>query len=132
MAARRYRLTGRVQGVGFRYFTYRSAQRLGVTGWVRNREDGDVEVHAEATEPGRIGQDVGRVGIASERDRGRMLDENQLIADLVRLAGADKLALDVPRLPVACAAKIADFTRRSAGSRTRTGVPGRGHRGFRH
>ncbi len=48
MAARRYRLTGRVQGVGFRYFTYRSAQRLGVTGWVRNREDGDVEVHAEA------------------------------------------------------------------------------------
>ena len=48
MAARRYRLTGRVQGVGFRYFTYRSAQRLGVTGWVRNRDDGDVEVHAEA------------------------------------------------------------------------------------
>ena len=48
MTACRYRLTGRVQGVGFRYFTYRSAQRLGVTGWVRNREDGDVEVHAEA------------------------------------------------------------------------------------
>jgi acylphosphatase len=51
MAARRYRLTGRVQGVGFRYFTYRSAQLLGVRGWVRNREDGDVEVHAEAESP---------------------------------------------------------------------------------
>ncbi len=51
MAARRYRLTGRVQGVGFRYFTYRSAQRLGVKGWVRNRDDGDVEVHAEAESP---------------------------------------------------------------------------------
>ena len=48
MDARRYRLKGRVQGVGFRYFTYRSAQSLGVRGWVRNREDGDVEVHAEA------------------------------------------------------------------------------------
>ena len=48
MAARRYRLSGRVQGVGFRYFTYRSAQRLGVRGWVRNRDDGAVEVHAEA------------------------------------------------------------------------------------
>jgi acylphosphatase len=48
MAARLYRLTGRVQGVGFRYFTYRAAQRLGVTGWVRNLEDGGVEVHAEA------------------------------------------------------------------------------------
>jgi acylphosphatase len=48
--ARRYRVTGRVQGVGYRYFALRNALRLGVRGWVRNLQDGDVEVHAEASE----------------------------------------------------------------------------------
>ena len=38
---------GRVQGVGFRYFTYETALRLGVAGWVRNRWDESVEVCAE-------------------------------------------------------------------------------------
>ena len=41
---------GRVQGVGFRYFTRTHAQRLGVTGWVRNRTYGDVELVAEASQ----------------------------------------------------------------------------------
>ncbi|MFO7689553.1 MAG: acylphosphatase [Cryobacterium sp.] len=35
---------GQVQGVGFRYFTQRQARRLGLTGFVRNRLDGSVEV----------------------------------------------------------------------------------------
>ena len=39
---------GVVQGVGFRYFTMRLARDYGLTGWVRNREDGSVEVEAEA------------------------------------------------------------------------------------
>jgi len=39
-------VTGRVQGVGFREFTRTIAQRLGIAGWVRNREDGCVEVAA--------------------------------------------------------------------------------------
>jgi acylphosphatase len=40
-------IEGRVQGVGFRYFVQQSATRLGVTGWVRNRWNGTVEVVAE-------------------------------------------------------------------------------------
>jgi acylphosphatase len=38
---------GRVQGVAFRYSACHEAQRLGLTGWVRNTQDGDVEVFAE-------------------------------------------------------------------------------------
>lgn len=41
------RITGRVQGVGFRNFTRTRAHRLGVTGWVRNERDGSVRVEAE-------------------------------------------------------------------------------------
>jgi acylphosphatase len=39
-------VTGRVQGVGFREFVRTIAQRLGIAGWVRNREDGVVELAA--------------------------------------------------------------------------------------
>ena len=39
-------VTGRVQGVGFREFTRTIAQRLGIAGWVRNRDDGCVELAA--------------------------------------------------------------------------------------
>ena len=45
--ARRYVITGRVQGVGFRYFTEAAAARAGVHGWVRNNPDGSVEVFLE-------------------------------------------------------------------------------------
>lgn len=41
------RITGRVQGVGFRNFTQRRARRLGVDGWVRNEPDGSVRLEAE-------------------------------------------------------------------------------------
>jgi len=37
---------GRVQGVGFRWFVHRRAERIGLTGWVKNLYSGDVEVEA--------------------------------------------------------------------------------------
>jgi acylphosphatase len=47
LVARRYVLSGRVQGVGFRFFTEEAARVEGLSGWVSNRHDGKVEVHAE-------------------------------------------------------------------------------------
>lgn len=40
-------IEGRVQGVGFRFFTRKQASELGVTGWVRNEPEGSVTVTAE-------------------------------------------------------------------------------------
>lgn len=40
-------IRGYVQGVGFRYFIQRTARQLGLQGWVRNNEDGSVELVAE-------------------------------------------------------------------------------------
>ena len=42
---------GRVQGVGFRYFVQENAQLLGLTGWVRNVKEDQVEVWAEGRQP---------------------------------------------------------------------------------
>ena len=47
LIARRYVVSGRVQGVGFRFFTEAAAMREGVHGWVRNLPNGSVEARIE-------------------------------------------------------------------------------------
>jgi acylphosphatase len=59
LVARHYRISGRVQGVGFRFYAERVAHREGLSGFVRNLRDGSVEAMVE----GDV-ESVGRFDIA--------------------------------------------------------------------
>ena len=61
--ARRYYVTGMVQGVGYRYFAQRVAERLGLAGYVKNLRDGRVEVYA-------IGPPPALAALRAELERG--------------------------------------------------------------
>ena len=50
MSVKRYRVTGQVQGVGYRYFVWREAQALGLDGGVKNCADGTVEALFDGSE----------------------------------------------------------------------------------
>jgi acylphosphatase len=50
LAARRWFVRGRVQGVGYRYFAQHAANALGLAGYARNLDDGRVEVYAAGPE----------------------------------------------------------------------------------
>lgn len=49
-AAKRWFVSGMVQGVGFRFFVQDKARELGLSGWARNLDDGRVEVYAAGPE----------------------------------------------------------------------------------
>jgi acylphosphatase len=80
---RHYLVKGRVQGVGFRWFVHREASPLGLKGWVRNTEDGHVEVVA-AGEPDQLAdlEEVLRKG-----SRGSRVDA-VVVHDLAESEGA--------------------------------------------
>lgn len=50
MIRKRFRFTGRVQGVGFRYRARYAANGMCITGWVKNEWDGSVVMEAQGTE----------------------------------------------------------------------------------
>ena len=63
-------IRGRVQGVGFRWFVHREASELNLRGWVRNTEEGDVEV-VVAGEP----EDISDLRVSLRRgSRGSRVD----------------------------------------------------------
>lgn len=74
--ARRLVVSGRVQGVGFRWFTQEAASREGVTGWVRNLPDGRVEAFVEGDS-----EAVTRVERAVRRGPGRAQVERVTVVD---------------------------------------------------
>jgi acylphosphatase len=81
MRSVRLRITGRVQGVGYRAWAMGTARRLGLRGWVRNRRDGSVEALVtgdddaiaamiEACREGPFSASVSKVAISDDEDDG--------------------------------------------------------------
>ena len=77
----RLRISGRVQGVGYRAWAVATARRLGLRGWVRNRRDGSVEALVsgdedavaamiEACRDGPFAARVAEVAVSEEADDG--------------------------------------------------------------
>ena len=86
MAAMHVQVRGRVQGVGFRWFTRVAGRRLQLSGWVMNRGDGSVEVAAE-------GPDEKLVAFRSALAKG---PEGAVVEDVIDLEPLDNASLDFP------------------------------------
>jgi acylphosphatase len=74
--ARRFFVSGRVQGVGYRYFAMDAAEQTGVSGYAKNLADGRVEVYAIGT-------------IAQLRDFVRELRQGPALASVAGVAGVE-------------------------------------------
>ena len=85
----RLAITGRVQGVGYRDWAVAAGQRLGLSGWVRNRTDGSVEA----------------LVIGGDNSVGRMIEACRRGPTLARVDAVDVEAVDLDVLP-------SGFTRR--------------------
>jgi acylphosphatase len=78
-------ITGRVQGVGYRDWAMATAQRLGLSGWVRNRVDGSVEA----------------LVVGDDDAVGRMIEACQRGPTLARVEAVDVEPVDLDVLPAA-------------------------------
>jgi len=74
--ARTYRIEGRVQGVGFRYFVKQNADALGIRGYVRNEDDGAVFVYAVG-DPLAIERMAGAVRTGPQHSEVRTVEEKE-------------------------------------------------------
>ncbi|MGH7545189.1 MAG: acylphosphatase [Gemmatimonadota bacterium] len=84
-----FRIRGQVQGVGFRWWTWRNASRLGLRGTVRNRPDGSVEICVEGPSDAvhelreLLSRSPGPARVTSIEDfepQGRLPDEFEIVA----------------------------------------------------
>jgi len=87
---RRYIITGRVQGVGFRWFVEREASAIGVGGWVRNNDNGSVEVLASGSDEqlAKLRTRLKEGPRASRVDEVQELEEQEQHAPSFRIEGA--------------------------------------------
>jgi acylphosphatase len=87
---RRYIVSGRVQGVGFRWFVEREARAIGVGGWVRNNDNGNVEVLASGSEEqlARLRKSLQDGPRAARVDEVQEFDEQEASEPSFRIEGA--------------------------------------------
>lgn len=74
--ARTYKVHGRVQGVGFRYFIKNTADALGIRGFVRNEDDGGVFVYAIG-DPDAIARLAGAIRMGPRLSEVRTVEEKE-------------------------------------------------------
>lgn len=79
----RYRIQGKVQGVGFRWFVARNATRLRVMGYARNLPDGCVEVVAVAPDPASLAEFESLIGRGPEFAVVESVDKSEISVDTV-------------------------------------------------
>lgn len=85
MPVKHYLVQGRVQGVGFRWFVHREAAEIGLRGWVKNTDEGHVEIVA-AGDPDQLAEFEAEIKKGS---RGSRVD--RILEHLLEDAEADKL-----------------------------------------
>jgi acylphosphatase len=86
--ARRWFVRGRVQGVGYRYFALKTATELGLRGYVRNLDDGRVEVYAVGSEK-ELSQFAGSLHRGPRWSDVRGVDEQQAVVELYTSFGIE-------------------------------------------
>lgn len=80
VVARRYFVSGRVQGVGFRWFSQKSATSLRISGYARNLSDGRVEVYAMGT-PEQLNEFAGLLWKGPDRSDVRTVEEQEAVPE---------------------------------------------------